>query len=149
MPHSCRVKPPRSPLRSHPSCWEDLPLSFGGTVRDPLQFITLTPGYAGNVSNSPTAPPSGGFKINGGQQDGVQVILDGANLNLISANMQVNYGVSVEAISEFTVEANTFDAEYGKASGGLVNLVTKTGTDQLHGAVYDLLKNRDLDANTG
>ena len=130
-----------------PKLLEDLPLSFGGTVRDPLQFITLTPGYAGNVSNSPTAPPSGGFKINGGQQDGVQVILDGANLNLISANMQVNYGVSVEAISEFTVEANTFDAEYGKASGGLVNLVTKTGTDQLHGAVYDLLKNRDLDAN--
>ncbi len=130
-----------------PKLLEDLPLSFGGTVRDPLQFITLTPGYAGNVSNSPTAPPSGGFKINGGQQDGVQVILDGANLNLISANMQVNYGVSVEAVAEFTVQENTFSAEYGKASGGLVNLVTKSGSDQLHGAVYDLLKNRDLDAN--
>jgi hypothetical protein len=130
-----------------PKLLEDLPLAFGGTVRDPLQFITLTPGYAGSVSNSPTAPPSGGFKINGGQQDGVQVILDGANLNLISANMQVNYGVSVEAISEFTVEANTFDAEYGKASGGVINLVTKSGTDRLHGDVYDLLKNRDLDAN--
>lgn len=130
-----------------PKLLEDLPLSFGGTVRDPLQFVTLTPGYAGNVSNSPTSPPSGGFKINGGQQDGVQVLLDGANLNLISANMQVNYGVSVEAISEFKVESNTFNAEYGKASGGLVNLVTKSGTDQLHGTVYDLLKNRDLDAN--
>ena len=130
-----------------PKLLEDLPLSFGGTVRDPLQFVTLTPGYAGTVSNSPTSPPSGAFKINGGQQDGVQVILDGANLNLISANMQVNYGVSVEAISEFTVESNTFDAQYGKASGGVVNLVTKSGTDQLHGAIYDLLKNRDLDAN--
>jgi hypothetical protein len=130
-----------------PKLLEDLPLSFGGTVRDPLQFVTLTPGYAGNVTNSPTSPPSGGFKINGGQQDGVQVILDGANLNLISANMQQNYGVSVEAISEFKVEGNTFNAEYGKASGGLVNLVTKSGTNQIHGAVYDLLKNRDLDAN--
>jgi hypothetical protein len=130
-----------------PKLLEDLPLSFGGAVRDPLQFVTLTPGYAGTVTNSPTSPPSGGFKINGGQQDGVQIILDGANLNLISANMQVNYGVSVEAISEFRVESNTFNAEYGKASGGLVNLVTKTGTDSLHGAVYDLLKNRDLDAN--
>ena len=130
-----------------PKLLEDLPLSFGGTVRDPLQFVTLTPGYAGNVTNSPTASPSGGFKINGGQQDGVQILLDGANLNLISANMQQNYGVSVEAISEFKVEGNTFNAEYGKASGGLVNLVTKSGTNQLHGAVYDLLKNRDLDAN--
>ena len=130
-----------------PKLLEDLPLQFSGTVRDPLQFVALTPGYAGTVSNSPTAPPSGGFKINGGQQDGVQVILDGANLNLISANMQVNYGVSVEAVAEFKVESNTFNAEYGKASGGLVNLVTKTGTNQLHGAVYDLLKNRVLDAN--
>jgi hypothetical protein len=130
-----------------PKLLEDLPLSFGGTVRDPLQFITLTPGYAGDVNNSPTAPPSGGFKINGGQQDGVQVILDGADLNLISANMQVNYGISVEAVAEFRVEGNTFNAEYGKASGGLVNLVTKSGTDQFHGTVYDLLKNRDLDAN--
>ena len=130
-----------------PKLLEDLPLSFGGTVRDPLQFVTLTPGYAGTVTNSPTSPPSGGFKINGGQQDGVQIILDGSNLNLISANMQQNYGVSVEAISEFKVESNTFNAEYGKASGGLVNLVTKSGTNQLHGSVYDLLKNRDLDAN--
>ena len=130
-----------------PKLLEDLPLSFGGTVRDPLQFVTLTPGYAGNVTNSPTSPPSGGFKINGGQQDGVQVILDGSNLNLISANMQQNYGISVEAVAEFKVESNTFNAEYGKASGGLVNLVTKSGTNQIHGAVYDLLKNRDLDAN--
>ena len=130
-----------------PKLLEDLPLSFGGAVRDPLQFVTLTPGYAGTVTNSPTSPPSGGFKINGGQQDGVQILLDGANLNLISANMQQNYGVSVEALSEFKVEGNTFNAEYGKASGGLVNLVTKSGTDQIHGAVYDLLKNRDLDAN--
>jgi hypothetical protein len=130
-----------------PKLLEDLPLAFNGTVRDPLQFVSLTPGYAGTVTNSPTSPPSGGFKINGGQQDGVQVLLDGANLNLISANMQVNYGISVEAVSEFKVQSNTFDAEFGKASGGLVNLVSKSGTNKLHGAVYDFLKNRDLDAN--
>lgn len=130
-----------------PKMLEDLPLAFNGTVRNPLQFIELTPGYAGTVSNSPTSPPSGGFKLNGGQQDGAQVILDGANLNLVSANMQVNYGVSVEAVAEFKVVTNTFDAEYGKASGGVVNLVTKSGTNNIHGAAYDLLKNRVLDAN--
>ncbi len=130
-----------------PKMLEDLPLSFSGTVRNPLQFIALTPGYAGTVTTSPTSPPSGAFKLNGGQQDGAQVMLDGANLNLISANMQVNYGVSVEAVAEFKVVTSTFDAEYGKASGGVVNLVTKSGTNTLHGAVYDLLKNRVLDAN--
>lgn len=130
-----------------PKMLEDLPLSFSGTVRNPLQFIALTPGYAGTVTTSPTSPPSGAFKLNGGQQDGAQVMLDGANLNLVSANMQVNYGVSVEAVAEFKVVTSTFDAEYGKASGGVVNLVTKSGTNTLHGAVYDLLKNRVLDAN--
>lgn len=130
-----------------PQMIEDLPLAFGGSVRNPLQFVTLTPGFAGQMTNSPTSPPSGGFKLNGGQQDGAQVILDGADLNLISANMQVNYGVSVESVAEFKVMTNTFDAEYGKASGGLVNLVTKSGSNDIHGSVYDFLKNRALDAN--
>jgi hypothetical protein len=129
-----------------PQMLEDLPLSFGGSVRNPLQFVELTPGFAGTMTNSPTSPPAGGFKLNGGQQDGAQVMLDGANLNFVSANMQVNYGVSVEAVAEFKVTTSTFDAEYGKASGGLVNLVTKSGTNDLHGAIYDLLKNRALDA---
>jgi Carboxypeptidase regulatory-like domain len=129
-----------------PQMIADLPLSFGGNVRNPLQFVELTPGFAGQMTNSPTSPPAGGFKLNGGQQDGAQVMLDGANVNFISANMQVNYGVSVEAVAEFKVTTSTFDAEYGKASGGLVNLVTKSGTNDLHGSVYDLLKNRALDA---
>jgi len=131
-----------------PQLIEDLPLQFGGNVRNPLQFVELTPGFAGEMTNSPTSPPAGGFKLNGGQQDGALVLLDGANVNFISANMQVNYGVSVEAVAEFKVTTSTFDAEYGKASGGLVNLVTKSGTNDLHGSVYDLLKNRVLDANT-
>jgi hypothetical protein len=129
-----------------PQMIADLPLSFGGSVRNPLQFVELTPGFAGQMTNSPTSPPAGGFKLNGGQQDGALVMLDGSNVNFISANMQVNYGVSVEAVAEFKVTTSTFDAEYGKASGGLVNLVTKSGTNDLHGSAYDLLKNRALDA---
>jgi hypothetical protein len=60
----------------------------------------------------------------------------------------MNYGVSVEAVQEFKVMTNTFDAQYGRMSGGLVNLVTKFGTNDLHGDVYDILKNRVLDANS-
>ena len=125
---------------------EGLPLQFNGTVRDPLQFVTLTPGYSGVVSNSPTQ--QGGFKLNGGQQSGVDIFVDGATIELASANLQMNYGVSVEAVQEFKVMTNTFDAQYGRMSGGLVNLVTKPGTNTLHGSVYDILRNKVLDANS-
>jgi len=115
---------------------EGLPLQFNGTVRDPLQFVTLTPGYSGVVSNSPTQ--QGGFKLNGGQQSGVDIFVDGATIELASANLQMNYGISVEAVQEFKVMTNTFDAQYGRMSGGLVNLVTKSGGNGLHGSVYDI-----------
>jgi hypothetical protein len=125
---------------------EGLPLQFNGTVRDPLQFVTLTPGYSGVVSNSPTQ--QGGFKLNGGQQSGVDIFVDGATIELASANLQMNYGVSVEAVQEFKVMTNTFDAQYGRMSGGLVNLVTKSGGNSLHGSMYDILRNKVLDANS-
>jgi hypothetical protein len=125
---------------------EDLPLFFGGEPRNPLQFVTITPGFSGVMSNSPTE--QGGFKLNGGQQSGTDILVDGGTIELASANLQMNYGVSVEAVQEFKVMTNTFDAQYGRTSGGLVNLVTKSGTNVLHGSVYDNLKNRALDANS-
>ena len=125
---------------------EDLPLQFNGTVRNPLQFVQLTPGFSGSDTNSPTQ--QGGFKLNGGQQSGVDIFVDGATIELASANLQMNYGVSVEAVQEFKVMTNTFDAQYGRMSGGLVNLVTKSGTNALHGSVYDILRNKSLDANS-
>jgi Carboxypeptidase regulatory-like domain len=124
----------------------DLPLQFNGTVRNPLQFVQLTPGFSGVDSNSPTQ--QGGFKLNGGQQSGTDIFVDGATIELASANLQMNYGVSVEAVQEFKVMTNTFDAQYGRTSGGLVNLVTKAGTNTLHGSMYDILKNKSLDANS-
>jgi len=125
---------------------QDLPLQFNGTVRNPLQFVQLTPGFSGIDTNSPTE--QGGFKLNGGQQAGTDILLDGSTIELASANLQMNYGVSVEAVQEFKVMTNTFDAEYGRMSGGLVNLVTKSGTNALHGSVYDFFKNKALDANS-
>jgi hypothetical protein len=125
---------------------EDLPLQYAGSPRNPLAFVMLTPGFSGVNTNSPT--DQGGFKLNGGQQAGTDILVDGATIELASANLQMNYGVSVEAVQEFKVMTNTFDAEYGRMSGGLVNLVTKSGTNGLHGDVYDILKNRVLDANS-
>ena len=131
-----------------PQVLESLPLPFGGEIRNPLEFAALSPGFAGTMTNNPSSPPSGNFKLSGGQQGGGDILLDGATTELASANMQVTYGFSVEAVSEFKVMTNTFDAQFGSASGGVVNLVSKQGTNDLHGSAYDLLKNRVLDANS-
>ncbi|MGD0470645.1 MAG: TonB-dependent receptor [Terriglobales bacterium] len=131
-----------------PQVLESLPLPFGGEIRDPLEFAALSPGFAGTMSNNPSSPPAGAFKLSGGQQGGGDILLDGATTELASANMQVTYNFSVEAVSEFKVMTNTFDAQFGSASGGVVNLVSKQGTNDYHGSAYDLLKNRVLDANS-
>jgi outer membrane receptor protein involved in Fe transport len=131
-----------------PQVLESLPLPFGGEIRNPLEFAALSPGFAGTMSNNPSSPPSGAFKLSGGQQGGGDILLDGATTELASANMQVTYNFSVEAISEFKVMTNTFDAQFGSASGGVVNLASKQGTNTFHGSAYDLLKNRVLDANS-
>jgi hypothetical protein len=131
-----------------PQVLEALPLPFGGEIRNPLEFAALAPGFAGEMSNNPSSPPSGAFKLSGGQQGGGDILLDGATTELASANMQVTYGFSVEAVSEFKVMTNTFDAQYGSASGGVVNLISKQGANSFHGSAYDLLKNRVLDADS-
>ncbi|MFZ2024387.1 MAG: TonB-dependent receptor [Terracidiphilus sp.] len=131
-----------------PQVLDSLPLPFGGEIRNPLEFAALSPGFAGTMSNNPSSPPSGAFKLSGGQQGGADILLDGATTELASANMQVTYNFSVEAVSEFKVMTNTFDAQFGSASGGVVNLVSKQGTNDFHGSAYDLLKNRVLDANS-
>ena len=129
-----------------PAMMEDLPLPFSGNIRNPVQFLELTPGFAGENTNSPLT--QGGFKLNGGQEGAPDVILDGASINFASPNIQVSYGMSTEAVREFKVTTSTFSAEYGRLGGGFVNLATKSGTNQVHGSFYDFYKNRALDANS-
>ena len=62
----------------------------------------------------------------------------------------MNGGTSIvpnlDSIAEFRVLTNNFDAEYGNYSGGIVNVVTKSGSNQLHGSAFEFLRNTDLDA---
>lgn len=126
----------------------NLPLEVSGTIRNPVQFITLVPGFVGDVGNNPGSNASDDFKVNGGQEGGTDVLVDGVSISLVSPNTQWNKGVSTDAIQEFKVLQSNFSPEFGESGDGIVSLSVKSGTNQLHGSAYDYLRNRVLDANS-
>jgi len=126
----------------------NLPLEVSGTIRNPVQFIELVPGFVGGVANNPGSNSSDDFKVNGGQEGGTDVLVDGVSISLVSANTQWNKGVSTEGVQEFKVLQSNFSPEYGESGDGIVSLTLKSGTNEFHGSAYDYLRNRDLDANS-
>src|SRR5437660_8422580 len=127
---------------------QNLPLEVSGTIRNPVQFITLVPGFVGGVANDPGSNSSDDFKVNGGQEGGTDVLVDGVSISLVSPNTQWNKGVSTDAIQEFKVLQSNFSAEFGESGDGIVSLTMKSGTNEFHGSVYDYLRNLALDANS-
>src|SRR5687767_6492407 len=128
---------------------EGLPLN----VRDPLALIGLTPGvtFGANFGNG------GGqelgrnffksdFNVGGGRSGSQELLLDGA----ANTTPDVNRGVinpPVDSVQEFTVQTNSYDAEFGRTSGGVINVITKSGTNELHGLVYDFERHSYVEAN--
>src|SRR5271166_511402 len=126
----------------------NLPLQVSGTIRNPVQFIELVPGFVGSVANDPGSNSSDDFKVNGGQEGGTDILVDGVSISLVSPNTQWNKGVSTDAVDEFRVLQSNFSAEYGQSGDGIVSLTVKSGTNEVHGSVYDFLRNAGLDANS-
>src|SRR5713101_4637169 len=126
----------------------NLPLEVSGTIRNPVQFITLVPGFVGNVGNNPADNTTDDFKVNGGQEGGTDVLVDGVSISLVSPNIQWNKGVSPEAVQEFKVLQSNFSPEYGESGDGIISLTLKSGTNEFHVSAYDYLRNRVLDANS-
>jgi carboxypeptidase family protein len=124
----------------------NLPLEVSGTIRNPVQFITLVPGFVGNVGNDPGSNSTDDFKVNGGQMGGTDILIDGLSISLVSPNTQWNKGVSTDAVQEFRVLQSNFAPEFGESGDGIVNLTMKSGTNVFHGSAYDYLRNRSLDA---
>ena len=63
---------------------QNLPLEASGTVRNPVQFITLVPGFVGGVGNDPGSNSTDNFKVNGGQNGGTDILVDGVSILLVS-----------------------------------------------------------------
>ena len=126
----------------------NLPLEVSGTIRNPVQFITLIPGFVGGVDNNPGSNSSDDFKVNGGQEGGTDILVDGVSISLVSPNTQWNKGVSTDAIQEFRVLQSNFSPEFGESGDGIISLTVKSGTNDFHASAYDYLRNRALDANS-
>ncbi len=100
------------------------------------------------MGNNPGSNSTDDFKVNGGQENATDVLVDGVSISLVSPNTQWNKGVSSDAVQEFKVLQSNFSPEYGESGDGIVSLTLKSGTNQLHGSVYDYLRNKALDANS-
>jgi len=85
------------------------------------------------------------MRINGGPTYGNQILLDGA-MNTVPVHGEISVVPSVDSIKEFKVETNGLKAEYGQSSGGVINVVTKSGSNRISGSAYEFLRNDFFDA---
>src|SRR5690349_4309147 len=131
---------------------EDLPING----RDFTKFLVTVPGATGDPSGATDSPGSFGlFSANGNRGRANNYLLDGTDMNdgyrnLPAINEAGVFGtpatiLPIEAISEAAILSN-FEAEYGRNSGAIVNIVTKSGTNDFHGSLFEFFRNNKLDA---
>jgi hypothetical protein len=124
--------------------------------RDYQKLIFLVPGVSGSPDQITDSPGSYGvFSVNGARGRSNNFLLDGTDMNDGYRNdPAINeagvFGtpatiLPVEAIAELRVASN-FEAEYGRSAGGVINVVTKSGSNQLHGSFFEFFRNTDLNA---
>ena len=130
-------------------------------TRNPYDFIAL----AGNVSGGDNSTNSGasaidqlgsgqnqqnrgvGYSINGRRESGTEILLDGME-NISIFTQAIGEDVPVDATQEFSVITSNYSAEYGRASGGVINVTTKAGTNNFHGSAWEFNRLSAYTANT-
>ncbi len=123
--------------------------------RNAAALILLTPGTedltAGNANGggcaiqSTSYPGAQAVSANGARSDMVNYNMDGSSNQDPYTNVN-NPFPNPDAVEEFSVQTNSFSAEYGRGSGAIVNVVTKSGTNEFHGSAFDFIRNGDLNA---
>lgn len=129
----------------------DLPLNG----RNFAQLAILGPGVTGvgfaasGTIGSGTRPddmrPGTELFSNGNREQSNNFMLDGVDNNF-RRNGLITLRPSVEAVKEFKIQTNLFQAEQGRNPGATINVITKSGTNQFHGSAYEFLRNAELDA---
>ncbi len=129
---------------------KELPVNF----RNPLALVYTTAGVKSmiaqtgirSIQDSFLDMDMGLFAMNGGREGTNTISIDG--LTAKSGDWGMMYGTpQVDAVQEVQISRNTYDAQYGQVGNGVVNLVTKGGSEQWHGTLFEFLRNDKLDAN--
>lgn len=127
-------------------------------TRNPYDFVALSGNISnGDSSNSGNSQAGGNsqnattrgvnFNINGQRSSGTEILLDGVE-NIAVFGDSVGITVPIDAVHEFRVTTSNFEPQYGRASGGVVNVATKTGTNNFHGNVWEFNRLAAYTSNT-
>jgi outer membrane receptor protein involved in Fe transport len=114
--------------------------------RNFIGFVGLLPGVVPNISTESFGSDS--VSVNGQDPRFNNYLLDGSNNNddVIGQRAGSQARTALEAVQEFQVLTNQFDAEYGRTSGGIINAITKSGTNDFHGSVFGFFQDNSLNA---
>lgn len=110
--------------------------------RDITQLVSV---QAGVVLRSSSSSEGNAYTVNGSRQNGVYYMMDGG-MNTDSYRNYSGLFPNPDAIQEFSIQKNNFTAEYGNATGAVVSVVTKSGTNEFHGSAFEFLRNGNLNA---
>ena len=125
---------------------KELPLNN----RNFVQLATLAPGVSSDLADEVgvglTSTVS--ISINGGRRNAVNWLVDGVSNVDVGSNITLLSTPSLESIEEFKIITNGYQAEWPRSGGGIINVVTKSGTSRLTGSAYEFLRSDKLNANS-
>jgi hypothetical protein len=110
--------------------------------RDITQLVSV---QAGVIPRSTSSSEGNAYSVNGSRQNGVYYMMDGG-MNTDSYRNFSGLFPNPDAIQEFSIQKNNFTAEYGNATGAVVSVVTKSGTNEFHGSMFEFLRNGAVNA---
>jgi hypothetical protein len=120
--------------------------------RSPMALAVLVAGVNYNAQAIYLRPFDNGaladWSMNGGQNRNNEFLLDGAPNNANQSGNNIAYVPPAEAVQEFKVQTNSYDAQYGRTAGGVVNMTLKSGSNRFHGVAYDFMRRKALAANS-
>jgi hypothetical protein len=120
--------------------------------RSPMALAVLVAGVNYNAQAIYLRPFDNGaladWSMNGGQNRNNEFLLDGAPNNANQGGNNIAYVPPAEAVQEMKISTNSYDAQYGRTAGGVVNMSLKSGTNSFHGVGYDFMRRKALAANS-
>lgn len=120
--------------------------------RSPMALVVLVAGVNYNAQAIYLRPFDNGalaaWSMNGGQSSNNEFLLDGAPNNANQGGNNIAYVPPAAAVQEMKIATNSYDAQYGRTAGGVVNMSLKSGTNSFHGEVYDYMRRKALAANS-